>query len=42
MGFLELARVTIILGQAVYWYLLRDEGRDEVVWNACLYPGRVS
>ena len=32
-------RSAILLGQAVYWFLLRDDARDNVVWNACLYPG---
>ena len=31
----------LMLAQALYWLLLRDvtEEMDEVVWDACLYPG---
>lgn len=31
--------VIFILAQAVYWLLLRDDLRDQVIWDACLHPG---
>lgn len=39
---LELLKLALILGQALYWNWMRDETRDEIVWDACLYPGRQS
>ena len=37
-----LIRAWLIIGQAVYWYLMHDDGRDAIVWNACLYPGEAN
>jgi len=36
---LALLKVTIIMGQLMYWIWFRDESRDEVIWDACLNPG---
>lgn len=33
------AYAAVVLGQLVYWLLLRDEGRELVVWEACVRPG---
>lgn len=30
----------IIGAQLVYWLLLKDDTRDQVIWDACLYPGK--
>lgn len=30
------AYVAAVLGQLVYWLLLRDDGRERIVWAACL------
>lgn len=30
------AYVAIVLGQLVYWLLLRDDGHERIVWAACL------
>ena len=37
---LGLLKVAVIMGQLVYWLILKDDGRDEVVWDACVHPGR--
>lgn len=29
-------KVVVVMSQLVYWMLLRDDGREQVVWNACL------
>lgn len=31
--------LVIVGGQLFWWLILKDDGRDEVVWCACLYPG---
>lgn len=33
-------KLWVVLAQAVYWFALREDDRDQVVWEACLYPGR--
>lgn len=33
-------KLFVISGQWLYWTWTRDERRDDIVWNACLYPGR--
>lgn len=39
MILLNLFLIAVILAQGVYWCMLRDEDREQVVWNACLHPG---
>lgn len=34
-----IVRLFIVVGQGVYWFWLREENREEVVWNACVHPG---
>lgn len=33
-----LLKVVVVMSQLVYWMLLRDDGREQVVYEACLWP----
>jgi hypothetical protein len=32
-------QLPVILGQLFYWLVLKDDGREQIIWDACLYPG---
>lgn len=29
-------KATVVMSQLVYWLVLRDETREDAVWDACL------
>lgn len=35
-------QLVLILAQAMYWLWLREDNRDEIVWEACVHPGGAS
>ena len=37
---IALLKVAFIMGQLFYWLILRDETREDLIWDACLYPGK--
>jgi hypothetical protein len=39
---IALPLVIFMLAQAVYHLVLKDDGREEIVWRACVKPGSES